>query len=104
MTPSRNQLRLSDGKLVTPVTGSEVLSSLEQFKQVAADSSRGLWVLGDRLILCEDQCHGFVGCGDAIFGPCWDVYPPEIRAYLGDLAARAEYTGKDGETFVVKIY
>ena len=104
VTPSRNQLRLSDGKLVTPVTGSEVLSSLEQFKQVAADSSRGLWVLGDRLILCEDQCHGFVGCGDAIFGPCWDVYPPEIRAYLRDLASRADYVGEDGETFVIKIY
>lgn len=104
VTPNRNQLRLRDGKLVTPVTGSEVVGSIDQFRQIAADSSRGLWVLGDRLMLCEDQCHGFVGCGGAIFGPCWDVYPPEMRAYLRDLAARAEYVGEDGETFVVKIF
>ncbi len=91
------------GKLINSVTGSEILNSLPKIKQILEESPGGVWILGDRMLLCEEKCHGFVGCGDALIGPCWHFYHQPVREYLRSLVHDPDYVGLDGQTFAVKV-
>jgi 4-amino-4-deoxy-L-arabinose transferase-like glycosyltransferase len=77
-----------DGKIVTYITASEILDSLPEVKQIIeVGSGGGIWLLGDRMLLVDDN----------------SVYSRSMKEYLKSLAIAPDYLGIDGQTFAVKV-
>jgi hypothetical protein len=77
-----------DGQIVALITGSEILESLENMKEIVeATSGGGIWLLGDRLLLLGQN----------------PSYPKDMQEYVRLLARDPDYVGFDGQTFVVKL-
>ena len=84
----RHQRVVKEGKIVAYTTGSEILESLPRVKQIIeGESAGGVWLLGDRLLLVDDN----------------SVYSKSMKEYFKSLAIAPDYLGVDGQTFAVKV-
>lgn len=84
----RYHRRVRGGKTVTYMTGSEILESLPGLKEIIeGGSGGGIWLLGDRMLLVEDN----------------PSYSNKMKEYIRSLARDPNYLGLDGQTFVVKV-
>ena len=75
------------GKLINYVTGSEILGGLPGFKTFLEKSSKGVWLIGDYLLLIDEN----------------EFYSRTLKEYLRPLVKNPDFIGRDGQTFAVKI-
>jgi len=85
-TPTYYSL-LKEGRLISYVTGSETLRGLPGLKTFIEKSSTGIWLLGDYLLLIDDN----------------PFYSKSMKEYLRPLVRNPDYIGLDGQTFAVKL-
>jgi hypothetical protein len=76
-----------EGRPVNYVTGSENLGELPGFKAFIEDGSQGVWLLGDYILLRDDN----------------PFYSASLKEYLRPLIRNPDYIGLDGQTFAVKL-
>jgi hypothetical protein len=76
-----------DGKVVNYVTGSETLGGLPGFRTIMKNSSQGVWLLGDYLLLVDDN----------------PFYSQSLKEFLRPLVRNPDYIGLDNRTFAVKL-
>jgi Dolichyl-phosphate-mannose-protein mannosyltransferase len=77
-----------EGKIVTYMTGSEILESLPRVKEIIEGETGGaIWILGDHMLLVDDN----------------PVYSKSVNEYLKSLVIAPDYLGMDGQTFAVKV-
>ncbi len=79
--------KLREGKIIDYATGSEILRELSAVKNLIEKSSGGIWILGDRRLLAEDN----------------DYYSKPMKEYIGSLTHGPDSVGLDGRTFAVKV-
>jgi hypothetical protein len=75
------------GKLINYVTGSEILGGLPGFKTFLENSSKGVWLIGDYLLLIDDN----------------EFYSSMLKEYLRPLVKNPDFIGRDSRTFAVKM-
>ena len=85
-TPTYYSL-LKEGRPVNYVTGSEMLGGLPAFRKFIEESSGGVWLLGDYLLLIDDN----------------PFYSRSMKDYLRSLVRDPDYIGLDGQTFAIKL-
>ena len=85
--PRDYHLRAGDGTIREHVTGSVILTSIEQLRRALEQARGGVWLLGDRAMFETDD----------------EVMSPPMKAYLKRLTRQLAYVGLDGKTFVVKV-
>jgi hypothetical protein len=85
-TPTYSSL-LKKGKLINYVTGSEILGGLPGFKTFLENRSKGVWLLGDCLLLIDEN----------------EFYSSTLKEYLRPLVKNPDFIGRDGRTFAVKV-
>jgi hypothetical protein len=84
----RHHRVIKEGKIAAYTTGSEIIESLPEVKQIIeAESAGGVWLLGDNMLLVDDN----------------SVYSKSMKEYLKSLAIAPDYLGVDGQTFAVKV-
>jgi hypothetical protein len=87
-TRTPNYFSLSKkGKLINYVTGSEILGGLPGLKTFLENGSKGVWLLGDYLLLIDEN----------------DFYSSTFKEYLRPLVKNPDFIGRDGRTFAVKM-
>jgi hypothetical protein len=77
--------KLKGGKIIHHLTGSEILTDLQELKELIEKSPGGIWFLGDRLLLNEGY------------------YSMPMEEHLRSLVGDPDYVGRDGQTFAVKV-
>jgi hypothetical protein len=69
------------------VTGSIIIPNLTDLQEFIENSSGGLWLLGDDVILDDDT----------------NFYPAPLIEYLRSIVRKPDFVGLDGHTFAVKV-
>jgi hypothetical protein len=79
--------RRIEGKLVSWMTGSEILEGRAAIDAVLVGAPGAVWFLTDRPLLADSNTY----------------YSEEIKEYVRSLVREPDYVGLDGETLVVKL-
>jgi hypothetical protein len=90
LEPSKGTLsygKFKGSRIIDYATGSEILHGPQRLKELIANKSGGLWLLGDRILLSQE----------GIYYSKWE------QEYLRSLLEGLDYVGGDGKTFAVKL-
>ena len=78
---------MKNEKMINYVTGSEIIGGFPEFRRFIENNHKGIWLLGDYLLLIDDN----------IF------YSRSMKDYIHSLIRNPDYIGLDSKTFAVKL-